>query len=227
MSRTEMLKINRDGTWAEHAEYRNAHGWAAFVWDALIRKYEIAKMREMPHRFGSQGSEIRKVIEEFDPGPDSFGPFTDWNFLWYAHQARVKDPNSISGKLPLLSFHPWEENVLWATYDRYIVEAKDFETFASSLEVFEEAFSGGPHSAAAPRSVCHLGAMAHGIRRLREEDPEAIGICWYPMSVSENYWVIGYDEETDEETRYNFLTMTDHKTAPIKSHRLSVSQPSL
>lgn len=223
MSRTEMFKINKDGTWSDFAEYKNAHGWAAFVWEALIRKYEIAKMREMPHRFGSSGSEIRKVIEEFDPG-DSFGMYTDWNFLWYAHQARVKDPNSIHGTVPLLAFHPWEENVLRATYDRYIVAAKDFETFASSLEVFQDAFSCGPHNAAAPRSVCHLKSMANGIRRLVEEDPEAVGICWYPMSVSENYWVLGYDEDTDETTYYNFLTMTDHKVVSVKPHRLSVAR---
>lgn len=222
MSRTEMFKINKDGTWTEHAEYRNSYGWAAFVWGALVRKYEITKMREMPHRFGSVDSEICKVIAGFDPGPDSFGPSMDWNFLWCAHQARVKEPDSISGKLPLLAFHPWEENVLWATYDRYIVEAKDFETFASSLEVFEEAFLCGPHHAAAPRNVCHLKAMAHGIRRLMEEDPEAVGICWYPMSVSENYWVIGYDEDADEEIRYNFSTGTDHKVVSVKPHRLSV-----
>jgi hypothetical protein len=198
-----MFKINKDGTWEGiDAEYRNAHGWAAFVWEALIRKYGIAEMREKTYLFGGKDSPIRKMVEAFKPEPDDIGPYANWGFLWHAHQFKIDGE-------PVLKLRPWEENVLIATYDRYIVKAEDFETFAASLEMFEEALGDG-------QRVCHLKRMAEDVRKLAKEDPEATGVCWYPMSVAENYWIIGYDEETDESLYYDFSTGTDHKVAPIR-----------
>jgi hypothetical protein len=189
-----MYKIDQTGEWhAFGAEYKNAHGFTAMVWDCLIRKYEVKTLREQPY-FSPQGP-LREAISAFKPDTP-MSPYADWELLW--HLATNE----------LLPLKPWEQNVLRATYDRVAVEAANFETFARSLELFGEALIPS-------NLVNHLPQMAKDVRKLIG-DEEVIGICWYPMSVSTNLWT-HYNEDTDETTYYNFLQGQDHHFAKIEA----------
>jgi hypothetical protein len=93
-----------------------------------------------------------------------------------------------------------------ATYDRYMVKAEDFQVFADSLETFA-----AEHNDEGKR-VCHLKTMADDVRKLIDSD--AIGVCWWPMNVSDNLWST-YDYETDESVWYNFVDEDNHTVAKI------------
>jgi hypothetical protein len=175
MSYAVLYEIKEDGTFEEVAEYKNSHGWTAFVWTQLCEKYGVVRAVE------DDGYQ--------DESGFNMGMMTAWGYLWKL----VKD------KDPRTPLKPWEQNVLIATYDNACLKREHFETFAKSLERFEEAHANG-------RVVCHLKTMAEHIRNLGES---AIGICWYPMSVAENPWFV-YDEELGDSVPYDFSTGDKH-----------------
>lgn len=181
MSYTKMFKIAPDGTWDEAGHYQNSHGFAAFIWTALVERYNLTEA-------------MWRADESFEKEPMDFGMFGSWRYVWHQHS---------KGALDLSAF---EHNVLTATYDRYMVQAEDFEKFATSLEEFEKRHG-------RDNRICHLKAMAEDVRKLIGTD--AIGVCWYPMSVSENYWTT-YNEETDESIPYNFVQEENHHVADLR-----------
>lgn len=111
MSRTEMYTINTDdGTPTPYTEYRNAHGWAAFVWTQLCAKHRL-------NDFAMRRDQWPGVNEAFG----------EWKYLWHKHE---------KGELGLAV---WEHNVLMSTYDWAFVGVDDFESLASSLRMFHTA----------------------------------------------------------------------------------------
>jgi hypothetical protein len=92
--------------------------------------------------------------------------------------------------------HEFEKAVHYATFDRFIVERKNFTRFAKHLREFAAAYP--------CTGVDHLPAWADFIEK---STADAVG--FHHTSVSENLW-FAWDEEKDESIPYDLRTGDTH-----------------
>lgn len=135
----------------------------------------------------------REASDWRDPDGMDMSPYSDWGYLWHLHG---------EGQIGL---RPHEANVLASTYDRHVVRSDDFNVYARSLEMFHRVYT-------SPERVDHTQAVAEVVRRM---PTTLMGLCFYPMSVSQDTWY-EYNAETDESAQYDFSTRTDHKFVEMR-----------
>lgn len=90
-------------------KYRNGHGTAAMIWEALHRKYY--RLIHPNHPFMA---------------PEVAGINGGWEALWKADQGG-------------LAMRPWERLALKFTYDDALVKGSDVAALADALDRFEDA----------------------------------------------------------------------------------------
>ncbi len=83
--------------------------------------------------------------------------------------------------------------VLRTTFDRAIIAPGAWEQVAADYRQFVCEFYDG----SARPVTCHLGLIAAALEKL---PPELRGACFYPMSVSQDLWIV---REGDRERHYN------------------------
>lgn len=118
MSRAYILLARADGQLDRCVEFRNAHGFGAFVFTSLVEKYR---------------AQISRVKLTEQQAREFFGPFGDWCRLWNW----VRDDQQ--PKLPA-----FELNTLVANYDgAYVRGAEHIGVLADSFERFAKEHAKG------------------------------------------------------------------------------------
>lgn len=170
MSHTTIYAVRKpeDGFESE-AEFRNSHGSATFVWNALLRRYKDGILKGKP-LLGDNGNWGRGV-----------SVFDAWSEVWKYDQA--------GGYL-----EPWERNVLRSTYDNAVLMRDSFLMMADAMDHFEAAH----HSGELAEHACTLHKQAECLRKLHVAG-DVVAVAWCQTSVGEFWGEGHRDMEADED----------------------------
>jgi len=124
----------------------------------------------------------KQLADKYEVGGDLFGGFHE---LWaMADTGRLVD---------------YENMVMKSTFDNVVVKREDLARLIMSFRKYGEL---NPNS-----------SFLEQAKIIEEEilkDGNMVGVCWNQISVNENPWCNGFDEEADEYIPYNTTKQNKH-----------------